>query len=703
MYIKGNNNSRPDTLQLTMTRTIRLLCAMLIMILANTTATTYAQEVIRLRGIVVSKSDNEPLAGVNITDAESKRALAATDADGKFAFNVYSNATLRFSMVGIKPKNVKLKNGQTEITVKLEEDDIALKEVVVQTKRITDKIMPEPTDIMVKGNYLHVSTRVRVPREMFAHDTRLVVQPVLNNVTRGKLTLMRPMVYDAKEYHKTQDRMYDFDMNDTINGDPLAKYVTVKSSETREKGRTNDIIGYNDSIYMDNVKDDYSCDVYMAIEDYTHILYRDTTIIAKGTVNPLRWLDYSFAAKDLTDTRYIPKPEKQLRNTNGEINLRFLMNKAEFDTTDPQNAAEIEKLRKQMESIATSEGTTIQALTLEGTSSPDGKYDSNLRLAQKRMNFASNYMRSLMPEGLRSSIKFSSDAKVASWNDVTALLRKDDKNQEADQMESTLKRIRDIDDQSRAMRRLPFYKSLLMNTYLPQLRRVNYELNYSIYRELTRDEILALYKKDYKQLSRFEFYTLYTTETNKAKRERYMREALEVYPSFMAAANDLAASLISRGMSDDTLLSSFVGESAPKEVNCNQIIALLNSGHYTKADSVATFIDKDNDTELLSAVNDVLNGRYDNYKTVAATGLRNECCLLLAMKKNDEAMKLAKQLPDEEALTHYMRAICLNRLNDPVEAYEELKKSFSMDASLEKVAHIDGDVNNLLLDKEDAK
>ena len=217
--------------------------------------------------------------------------MATTDLDGRFAFNVRTGTTLKFSMVGIKPQTLKVKN-QKYVELTLEEDDINLGEVVVQTKRITDRIMPEPTDIEVKGNYFHVRTRVRVPREMFSHNTRLVVQPVLNNATRGELKAMRPMVYDAREYNRTQDRLYSFNMADTTAGDPLARYVTVKSKQTREKGRTNDIIGYADSIYVEHVKDEFSCDVYMAIENYNRILYRDTTIIARGTVNPLRWLDY---------------------------------------------------------------------------------------------------------------------------------------------------------------------------------------------------------------------------------------------------------------------------------------------------------------------------------------------------------------------------------------------------------------------------
>lgn len=241
-----------------------------------------AQEVVRLTGRVVSKQTGEPLIGVNITDTRLRRALAVTDEDGRFSMNTHVGTQLRFSMIGAKQEMVKVKNDNF-LTVKLDEDDVQLKEVEVKTKRITDRIMPEPTDIEVKGNWLYVRTRVRVPKQMFQHDRRLVVQPILNNVTENKLTLMRPMVYDAKEYHRTQDRLYNFDMNSETAGDPLAKHVTVKSSATREKGQANDIIGYSDSIFVKNLKAEYSCDVYMAIEDYTHIIYRDTTIIARGT------------------------------------------------------------------------------------------------------------------------------------------------------------------------------------------------------------------------------------------------------------------------------------------------------------------------------------------------------------------------------------------------------------------------------------
>ena len=674
-------------------RSITFLVALFLLSVSEVSA----QEVMRVLGTVVLKSDGSPCIGVNVSDAATRRVLAMTDVDGTFAVNVRSNARLRFSMVGMKTKEVDVK-GKSRLRVVLEEESVSLKEVTISQKRITDKILPEPTDIEVKGNYFHVKTRVRVPREMFSHNTRLVVQPVLNNATRKQVTLMKPMVYDAREYNETQDRLYNFDLNDSLAGDPLARYITVKSEQTREKGRTNDIIGYNDSIYVEHVKDDFSCDVYMAIENYNRILYRDTTIIARGTVNPLRFLDYSFAAHELTDSAYFPKKEVQLRDSQGKVNLRFPVGKAVFDSSDPQNASEIDKLRQQIETISQSKGASLSSLELRGQSSPEGRYDRNLSLAKMRMDYALDFLKRTLPADMTQGMTFTSDAKVAPWSRVAEMLRKDTLATEADRVEAILAAHHDIEAQGRAIQRLPFYHQIIATRCLPQLRRVDYTLHYNVYRTLTIDEIAQLYAQDYSQLSKYEFFKLYRAEADTAKRVTMMRQALEVYPSFMAAANDLSVQLINHRQYDAALLRPFAGANAPQEVNVNQLIALLNEGLYASADSVAHFVNDNESTHTMLAVNAVLNGRYDseNYATIAKTGKRNEVVMLLAMKLNDAALRMSRNLPDNEAVSHYLRAICLNRTDDPTEAYEELKRAFAMDASLKEIAKTDGDVTDLL-------
>lgn len=70
---------------------------------------------------------------------------------------------------------------------------------------------------------------------------------------------------------------------------------------------------------------------HLAMENYRNIIYRDSFSIARGTVNPLRFLEYKFSAFSLTDEKYLPKPVMQLRDTKGEVNLTFLVGKADLD------------------------------------------------------------------------------------------------------------------------------------------------------------------------------------------------------------------------------------------------------------------------------------------------------------------------------------------------------------------------------------
>ena len=79
------------------------------------------------------------------------------------------------------------------------------------------------------------------------------------------------------------------------------------------------------------------------------------------------------------------------------------------------------------------------------------------------MDYAVKYLSSLIPERARLGMKFASNATVAPWSKVVDLLRADSLNDEARQVEDITKRWSNIDDQSYRMRKLPFYRSLLIN------------------------------------------------------------------------------------------------------------------------------------------------------------------------------------------------------------------------------------------------
>ena len=680
---------------------IRRLMTVLLLFVTSLGALAQS-EIIRVTGKVVDSKKGEPLGFVNVTDMETKRLVAQTNVDGRFSVNVHANTTLRFSMIGAEVMSVKLR-GRDSLMVQMIMTDVALGTVETVAKRVVNRVIVEPTPMEIVGNTVYFKNVVGVPSKMFGHNRRLVAQRVFKNKTRKQTVIMRPLVYDAVEYNQTQNRLYSFDMKGK-NGDPLAPFVLIKNDTLRDKKVDHrDSFMYMDSLYVKNPDDDFQAVTLLAIEDYNRIVFRDTLVTSKGKINPMRWLDYSFGASEITDEALYPKAIPQLRDSRGNIDLRFPIGKAAFDPEEAHNAAEISKLKAQIQDIAATRDATVQALSINGTSSPDGRYASNLALARRRMEYAISYFRSQMPEKLRSGMKFSSNASVAPWSEVAKLLRADSLEEEADKVEAVMKLYKG-DAVSQKMKRLPFYSKLLLNKYLPMLRSVGYTMSYSIYRNLTLDEIKDLYKKDYRKLSDYEFFKLYRSEENDAQREKYLRQALEVSPSFMIAANDLAALLIKHDKPDADVLRKFAGEKAPEVVNRNQMVALLANHEYQAADSLAAYVPATAENRLLLAVSGAFMGDYEaNYDAIAPTGLRNEVVLLLAMKKNDAALEKSKMLTDDDAVTHYIKAICLHRSNDTniaAEANRELKKALELDPELIEIAEGDADLNELDCIKE---
>lgn len=680
---------------------IRRLMTVLLLFVTSLGALAQS-EIIRVTGKVVDSKKGEPLGFVNVTDMETKRLVAQTNVDGRFSVNVHANTTLRFSMIGAEVMSVKLR-GRDSLMVQMIMTDVALGTVETVAKRVVNRVIVEPTPMEIVGNTVYFKNVVGVPSKMFGHNRRLVAQRVFKNKTRKQTVIMRPLVYDAVEYNQTQDRLYSFDMKGK-EGDPLAPFVLIKNDTLRDKKVDHrDSFMYMDSLYVKNPDDDFQAVTLLAIEDYNRIVFRDTLVTSKGKINPMRWLDYSFGASEITDEALYPKAIPQLRDSRGNIDLRFPIGKAAFDPEEAHNAAEISKLKAQIQDIAATRDATVQALSINGTSSPDGRYASNLALARRRMEYAISYFRSQMPEKLRSGMKFSSNASVAPWSEVAKLLRADSLEEEADKVEAVMKLYKG-DVVSQKMKRLPFYSKLLLNKYLPMLRSVGYTMSYSIYRNLTLDEIKDLYKKDYRKLSDYEFFKLYRSEENDAQREKYLRQALEVSPSFMIAANDLAALLIKHNKPDADVLRKFAGEKAPEVVNRNQMVALLANHEYQAADSLAAYVPATAENRLLLAVSGAFMGDYEaNYDAIAPTGLRNEVVLLLAMKKNDVALEKSKMLTDDDAVTHYIKAICLHRSNDTniaAEANRELKKALELDPELIEIAEGDADLNELDCIKE---
>ena len=640
---------------------------------------------LRVAGVVRGNNE-ERLAGVTIINKETKKVVGLTDEDGKYSVIVPVNGILNFTCLGYDGQDIKVK-GRQIIDVVLVSTAVKIQEVSVVAK-IKNKVIFEPSEIEVVGNYFHLRTRFKVPAEMFSSNTRLIVQPTLYNITRKKGVLLKPVVTDGREYTLTQERMYEFD----LKNDPLEPYI--RKSEMTKNG---ELVAYHDSAYIENLKEDFRADIRLSLENYNRILFTDSFQIARGLVNPLRFFEYKLKAKDITDERYFPKPELQLRNDRGEVELSFLPGKADINDRDPKNASELAKLRERLSSIETNPDAKLQTFSILGVSSPEGPHDKNLVLAKKRMDLAVNRILSHLNKETLDFLKIQTGSKVETWQTAIEMMRRDSLFGQAQDLQNIVNKYPDSPDkQWRAIIRLPYYRSVIVPHYLPLMRRVEYNFDYSIYRFLTDAEIKELYLKDYKQLSRHEFWRMFEIAESDEEKETIYKLALEVYPKFMLAANNLSALYINQGRPDDSILESFISKDAPEEVLTNQAVALLSNWKYEKADSVVSLIPDGVSSEYLKSVTRALNGNYEEaLATFGQEGGINEVVLLLALKRNDEAWEKAQNLP-ETARSEYVKAIAANRLDKVMDAINHIEKAFELDPSLRDVAKVDADVMDLL-------
>ena len=554
---------------------------------------------LRVAGVVRGNNE-ERLAGVTIINKETEKVVGLTDEDGKYSVVVPVNGILNFACLGYDGQDIKVK-GRQIIDVVLVSTAVKIQEVSVVAK-IKNKVIFEPSEIEVVGNYFHLRTRFKVPAEMFSSNTRLIVQPTLYNITRKKGVLLKPVVTDGREYTLTQERMYEFD----LKNDPLEPYI--RKSEMTKNG---ELVAYHDSAYIENLKEDFRADIRLSLENYNRILFTDSFQIAQGLVNPLRFFEYKLTAKDITDERYFPKPELQLRNDRGEVELSFLPGKADINDRDPKNASELAKLRERLSSIETNPDAKLQTFSILGVSSPEGPHDKNLVLAKKRMDLAADRILSHLNKETLDFLKIQTDSKVETWQTAIEMMRQDSLFGQAQDLQNIVNKYPDSPDkQWRAIIRLPYYRSVIVPHYLPLMRRVEYNFDYSIYRFLTDAEIKELYLKDYKQLSRHEFWRMFEIAESDEEKETIYKQALEVYPKFMLAANNLSALYINQGRPDDSILESFISKDAPEEVLTNQVVALLSNWKYEKADSVVSLIPDGVSSEYLKSVTRALNGNF---------------------------------------------------------------------------------------------
>lgn len=677
----------------------------------------------------VKKSMDEDSNAFVIPDSETH-----PDDNGYYEITVAPTGAIIFK-AEMKDAVLEEVNYRLEINTKIEMGNILQSSTVTVVRDVVGVLDPQGD---IDGNYLKARSTISVPANSGKPNARMIVQPVLiDGVSKDTLRYLKPQVVDGNEYALTQERRMAFN----TQNDPLWKY---KISDTLTK--EHQFIYWADTIFLENPNRNYQVKGIIQLEDYNYVYYKKDYFLASSRLRrPLRFLEYSTDAYKLDPNDYKERPRREKRNTAGNISLSFLIGKAELDPSDTSNQTQLDLLKQNLLEIVNGEGSMLKEFHIVGTASPDGRYSTNLKLAQKRMNYALSQITSVLPKHARERVYMTTKAKVASWSEVAKLLEEDSLVVEANEIYKIIKKFpKSHDAQGEQIRRLPYYRSLIYK-YLPKLRSVQYKYVHEIFRELTPEEILDKYEhdEDYrsgkKQFALYEYWHLFNMvqdqeELIKLYQRAYNESIQSNGKAWILAANNLAVSYIDKGVVDTCILAPFIDLKIPstnykikkmysdsydiinpEAIIANQLIMYLRSYDFRNASRMCQILNNSERNLRLKAFAMCLGGYYKGGKTteerkrakeyfsiVESTSAFNKVIMNLAMntKMNDNIAEAAmKDLDQNNAMTNYLWAIIYGRKGarskdfmDDMASENYLLEAFRLDPSLIDIAAGDGDI-----------
>ena len=661
----------------------------------------YGQDNIRVQGKITDIATGEPIAAVNII--EDGYVVAYSDIDGNYSCTVPRDAELIFYSGQYEEVKTKVDNRQV-INVQMQILSIELTEAVVTASFGNTTVYVAPSDLEIVGDHFVLKTTVRIPYRQFDSNSRFIFQPTLYNATLKDTSYFRPVVIDGEIYHINQQRYFNFDSSK----DRLADYI-VKNEITREEN----IYTYKDSLYVPptNLDHDYRSDCYIGINGIfrkeTAFLggktdYTDTLVIAKGTKNPLRFLEYDIDPQQLTDTNLIPKPEMKLLMDAGVSKINFVLGKAKVDENDPESVRNINTIKEKIQAIVHNEFATLKSIEIVGYASPEGSYKQNLSLANSRTELILKELAGSLDPSVAKYVDLTSKSVVEPWSKVADLLRDSDPEL-APYIDDLVYRFAETHDLIIPhMRKHKKYRTVLLKDILPSLRKVEYTLNYSEFRKLKDFEIWDRYNAKTEEISRYEYWRLIDTAPDSLTRYNLITESLEKYPNFTYVANDLAVQLIHQDSLNLDILAPSMGRKAPDAVIYNQALMALGSREVAMADSLARILPMNDTTAYLKSITAALAGDYEGaYPQIASRGGLNEVLLLLCMDRNATALSKCNDMmthPEysQNAKFWYIHAVCANRNDDIFTAMISMETALALDPSLEEIGRLDSDAMDVI-------
>lgn len=269
-----------------------------------------------------------------------------------------------------------------------------------------------------------------------------------------------------------------------------------------------------------------------------------------GCASCQKYIDWTLLADYITlpvfppEIVYITPPVETVksRNMSGKAYLDFQVGKSVILPEFKRNASELSKINDVVTQVKNNKYATVTSIDLSGYASPEGPEQLNQKLSTERALALKNYLQDKY--GYKQDL-FSSQGKGEDWAGLEKALQ----NSNMPEKDAVLKIITssasetEKDKQVKALSKGAVYKQLL-EEYYPPLRRVEYQLNYTI-QAFTVTQGLEIFQTAPGQLSLNEMFLVANTyPKGSPKFNEVFDVAVRVFPQDPIANMNAAAAAL---------------------------------------------------------------------------------------------------------------------------------------------------------------
>lgn len=307
-----------------------------------------------------------------------------------------------------------------------------------------------------------------------------------------------------------------------------------------------------------------------------------------------------------------PKAEPKIRKVQGQAYLDFQVGQSVILPNYRRNPEELAKINDLVKDVIDDQDVKIKSLFIEGYASPDGAYATNDRLSYARAVALKNYMKGKF-DFSESLFRVSNVAE--DWDGLKALLPSSNVTHQ-DEILEIIDNTDIFDGRELKLMKLakgvPYRK--MLNELFPQLRRVEYQINYTV-RDYALSEAKNLLGKKESQLSQLEFFQI--AQSYGAGNNEFVEIIAETipkyYPNDQTANNNAAAVLITTKEFSLAKRVLSKADANPSTLN-NMAVIFLEEGDLDNAEKLFTEAANGGSTEAHHNLRELQLKREDNMK-----------------------------------------------------------------------------------------